>query len=362
MKLRSLLCALISIGIASSVFANQRVIDAGCTVITVKDPESISWSRLAAYRTASSAYEFIEGKMLETSIQAYLKNDRNYQDKKFQMQKSRLNKMLTESMFGIKIFADTQIDIVNDGFGNSYTFFFPKINLAALGILQTDNIDTVENASVTLGHINTAIDKINAFFPSDVLLSSMKAFASKTPLSKTTVSGGEIIINGTDSVDTILLSLTSNKAFFMLNLRLMQKLAQEVIMGRAGDTKSFDKCISNLDLNLQLGSVAAKIFNGGSFTVRDGDEVKRYDMPKLSTITFHFDNDSLTNDKTIRSSITHEVFALFWLRDWVVTGRTPTFEIQDVSSEALLETVFGKLSKEDQATVIKMINEERMSH
>lgn len=364
MKLRSLVCILISIGIASSAFANQRLIDSGYTVITTNEPaDDLSWAVMNAHHTASRAYDLIAGPMFDAAINAAQGNDINYQNHVFQFQKQTLNKILAESTFYVSLFADTTIQIANDGYGNSFTFFYPKGDLATYGILQSDNIDTVENSEIALKHINTMIDNVNALFPSDILLGSMKAFASKSTSVKSSVSGGEIIIKGTDSIDAILDSLVYQRTNLMNSLMQMKKLALEGIAGRAVDSKSFDNHKQYLEYAIESACVyGMRLFNGGSLKVHLGDQTKTYDLPKLSTTTFNLDNSVLTNNRTTSSSLQNLFFSAYWIRDWTVTGHAPSFEIQNIPKQELLKPIFGKLSNEKQMTVIKMLNGELVSH
>lgn len=363
MKLRLLICALVSIGIASSTLAGPRLVDAAYTVITVKDPENISSAVMEAYHTVFIASELLERDMYNSIADAYRRDDIQYQDQVFQLQKRTLNKLLTESDFYLTLFADTTIQIANDGYGNSYSFFFPKGGMTALGLLPTDNIDTVENANISLSHINTIIYNLNSLLPSDLTSSSLKAFASKSTSVKPNISGGEMIIKGTDSVDAILNSLVREKAFYMNNLNEMKRYAEAVIAGQKGNREGFASCLASLDSFIGGSSIwGIRVFNGGSFKVRIGDQTKTYDMPKLSITTFNLDNDVLTNDTTIQNASTHVLKALHWIRYWAITGHAPTEDMQNISDQALLKPIFGKLSTERKMAAIKIIKGETMSH
>lgn len=358
MKLRTLACLLVSVGsIAfSPVFAAPaQQEDVGRSVITVADADNMKWAFASASRTMSAGWDHILKSLYPTILSALWGGNLSYLDQKFQLQKRELNMILEDRVFGVTLFADTTIDVVNDGTGSSYHFFFPKLDSEGLGITEEDNIRTPESASIAAEHLNKAIQAIDAFFPMDNSPSSLKAFISNKAGLKTSLKGGVININGSKNANTILDSLVEARSTFMLYFKYMLNMSKQVASGAVqGDDERFQDLKEDVKYLIEVMDVyGMKVFNGGSVTIETDNNSRTVDMPLVNAATFGLDNANLTNEKNLVSAYYGLVDGLNWMADWTITGKTP--EMKKHSQYDLAKPVFSSLSKKERIDLIEKL-------
>lgn len=358
MKLRTLACLLISVGSFAfnpTFAASSQQEDVGRSVITVADADNVKWAFASASRTMSAAWDHMLKSMYPTILGAAWGGDTSYLDQKFQLHKRELNMILQDREFGITLFADTTIDVLNDGTGCSYHFYFPKMDSAGLGIQDDDNIRTAANAGIAAEHLNKAIQNINIFFPTDKSPSSLRAFITNKAALKSALKGGVININGSKNANAILDSLVDARSMFMQYFNYMLNMTKQVASGAIeGDDDTFQELKEDVKYLVEVMDVQGiKVFNGGTITVETNNTSRTVDLPVVNAATFGLDKANLTSEENVFAAYFGLVDGINWMADWTVTGTTP--ELKKHNQYDLAKPVFSSLSKKEKINLIEKL-------
>lgn len=361
MKLRSIVCAIAALGtiaFTTGVAAQQQQ-DQAVTVITVSDADNIKWAQVNSQITVSSAWRHMVKKMYMNILKAAYGIDPNYEDQKFQVQKRKLDKILSESTYDVTLFSGTTIEVQNDGQGNSYSFTFPNTDLAGLGISEDDNIATPDAAATAAQDIQTAINNIETMFPADSSIGSLKAFAHKKPVLNASINGGVITINGSDNARALLDGLSDDHYIFMYYLTHMLDMAKDAAAGTGQvDDETFQDYKFTLDYFVHIADVyGMNIFNGGNMQVTVDNVTRTYETPVVSSSTFGLDGANLNDQQSVYDAFYGLIDGLNWMGEWMVTGKTPS--LKKVDKYDLARPVFSTLTRQEKMDMMKLLSKRK---
>lgn len=250
-------------------------------------------------------------------------------DIKFQDNKHSLDKILNQGTFWFTAFNSKEIAIEVFYSGEHYSFLLPKMTIEDL-FISTDDVSSVDHAKTSITNINNANDKISSLLPDNIIIGSLKKFASpfKQDASQYPVT---LSVSTSEDTKTLMRSLVDLNHQLKEMLNRMISIANEAATGEhsasemANFNTEFQSLKAELNRRLQYSCVFGDInrFNNNKLSFKWDGHDREYVFTKLNLSLLNLQNDTILDSTASERSSSDISLVHTWLQDWIISGNSP---------------------------------------